>query len=204
MRKTLLAVSAAALLGGATAIWAQGLPAGSGSNPEPKATHSAQQHPSARPDEGNSGPGDVRSDENGRQDMRQDNEMRRDNDRDRSYQHTQVQGEDRDQMQGDRDRLQGGQMLRGGEMRPEGGRTLTIREKTNLRETVLLRGPRVTHVNFRIGVGAVVPHSVRLVAVPEPVVAIYPEWSGDLYFDYGNEIVVVAPDTMAIVGVLPV
>jgi hypothetical protein len=98
--------------------------------------------------------------------------------------------------------LQGGQMLRGGEMRG-GVRSLTVEQKTNLRETVLRTGPRVTNINFRIGVGAVVPRTVRLVAVPQPIIAIYPEWSGDLFFDYGDEIVVVAPDTMQIVGVLP-
>ena len=198
MKKTLLAVSTAALLAGSTAVWAQ---AAGDNGPAPKATHSTQQHPTARPDEGGGGPGDVRSTE-GRPDMQED-QMRRDNDRNGSYQHTQLQGEDRDQMGGARDRLQGGEMLRGGEMRTEGGRTLTVRQKTNLRETVLLRGPRATRVNFKIGVGAVVPRSVRVVVVPQPIVAIYPEWAGDLYFDYGDEIVVVAPGSMQIVGVLP-
>ena len=103
---------------------------------------------------------------------------------------------------------QGGQMMRGGEMRDQdemrgGVRSLTVEQKTNLRETVLRTGPRVTNINFRIGVGVVVPRTVRLVAVPQPIIAIYPEWSGDLFFNYGDEIVVVAPDTMQIVGVLP-
>ncbi|HEY2444710.1 MAG TPA: hypothetical protein VGI20_03120 [Rhizomicrobium sp.] len=105
---------------------------------------------------------------------------------------------------------QGGEMIRGGEttrdrdqMRGGGVRSLTVEQKTNLRETVLRTGPRVTNVNFRIGVGAVVPRSVRLVAVSGPILAIYPEWSGDLFFSYGDEIVVVAPDTLQIVGVIP-
>ncbi|HTT84351.1 MAG TPA: DUF1236 domain-containing protein [Rhizomicrobium sp.] len=191
MKKALLAVSTAALLAGTTAIWAQGVPAGGGNAPESNQTHSVQ-HPSARPDEGNTAPGAVRPDENGRQDQNG------------PLQHTQLQGQDRDQTQTGRDRLEGGEMLRGGDMRPEGGHPLTIQERTNLRQTVLLRGPRVTHVNFRIGVGAVVPRTVRLVPVPQPILAIYPEWSGDMFFSYGDEIVVVAPDTMQIVGVLAV
>jgi hypothetical protein len=202
MKKTLLAVSAAALLAGSTATWAQGSAAGN--NPSgPNTTHSTQ-HPMARPDEGSSGPGAVRSGR-GDQPGMQENEMRRDSDRNGAgaYEHTQLQG-DRNQMQGDRNRLQGGEMLRGGDVRGRGGPTLTVREKTNLRETVLRRGPRVTHVNFRIGVGARVPRDIRLVAVPQPIVALYPEWSGDLFFDYGDEIVVVAPGSMEIVGVLPV
>ena len=64
-------------------------------------------------------------------------------------------------------------------------------------------GPRATHVNFRIGVGAVVPRTVRLVAVSQPILVIYPEWAGDLFFTYGDEIVVFAPDALEIVGALP-
>jgi hypothetical protein len=108
----------------------------------------------------------------------------------------------------ERTQLQGGQMMRGGEVRDRdemrgGVRNLTVEQKTNLRETVLRTGPRATNISFRIGVGAVVPRSVRLVGVPQPIIAIYPEWSGDLFFTYGDEIVVVAPDTLQIVGVLP-
>lgn len=101
-------------------------------------------------------------------------------------------------------RLQGGEMLRGGEVRGGNARPLSIEQRTTLRETVLRAGPRVTNIHFRVGVGAVVPRTVRLVAVTQPILAVYPEWSGDLFFTYGNEIVVVAPDTMQIVGVLPI
>ena len=72
-----------------------------------------------------------------------------------------------------------------------------------MRETVFRSGPRLSHVTFKIGVGVRIPHTVRVVAVPEEIVAIYPEWSGDLFFTYGDEIVVVAPGTFEIVGVLP-
>lgn len=201
MKKMLLAVSTAALLAGSTAVWAQGMPASGGDQPGPNTTHSVH-HPAAKPDESGGGPGATHPDQGNQQDMQED-QMRRDNDRNGSFQRTQLPGDDRNQMQGDRDRLQGGQMLRGGDVRGTSARPLTVQEKTNLRETVLLRGPRVTNVNFRIGVGAVVPRSVRLIAVPQPILAIYPEWAGDLYFDYGDEIVVVEPGTLQIIGVLP-
>jgi hypothetical protein len=68
---------------------------------------------------------------------------------------------------------------------------------------VFRSGPRLTHVNFRVNVGVRIPRSVHVVAVPQEIIAIYPEWAGDLYFVYGDEIVVVAPDSFAIVGVLP-
>ena len=74
--------------------------------------------------------------------------MRRDDDRNGAYQHTQLQGDDRD-----RDQMQGGQMLRGGDVRSPDLSRLTVQEKTNLRETVLRSGPRATNINFRIGVG---------------------------------------------------
>ncbi|HEX4077741.1 MAG TPA: DUF1236 domain-containing protein [Rhizomicrobium sp.] len=178
MRKTLLLAATAALLSGGAVAWAQGMPSQGGNNPRPE--NQTHQQPAAKPNEGNTGPGAVRPGS------------------DRQMQRTQVQGG------ANRDQLQGGQMLRGGDIRAEGARhPLTIQERTNLRETVLRTGPRVTHVNFRIGVGVAVPRNIRLVAVPQPILAIYPDWSGDLYFDYGDEVVVVAPNTMQIVGVLP-
>jgi hypothetical protein len=94
-------------------------------------------------------------------------------------------------------------MLRGGEMRGGAPRALTVEQKTKLRETVFRSGPRLTNINFRVGVGVRIPNTVRVVAVPQEIVAIYPEWASDLYFTYGDEIVVVAPDTFEIIGVLP-
>ena len=183
MRRPVLALAAAMFLSGATFAYAQGTPPDQSQKDQ---TKDQTEQPGARS-------GNVPS--------------REQKPSDRAMQNTQVQGgqsSEHEQMQGgDRDRLQGGQMMRGGEVRGTGVRSLTIEQKTNLRETVLRSGPKVTHVSFRIGVGAVVPHSVRVIAVPQPILAIYPEWEGDLYFIYGDEIVVVAPDSMAIVGVLP-
>jgi hypothetical protein len=88
-------------------------------------------------------------------------------------------------------------------MRGGASHALTVEQKTRLRETVVRTGPRLTNISFRIGVGVHIPHSVRVVAVPQEIVAIYPEWADDLYFVYGDEIVVVAPGTFEIVGVLP-
>lgn len=199
MRIHLLGLATAALLSGTIAASAQGYPAGgaSGDQNQPKHAQPAgqQPQPSGRPSEE---PGMS-------QGMRQNQGMRPDQGapagENRGYEHTQLQGTPRSE---ERNEPQGGQMLRGGEVREQGAtHHLTVQERTNLRETVFRSGPRVTNVNFRIGVGAVVPRSVRLVTVPQPILAIYPAWAGDLYFVYGDEIVVVAPDSMEIVGVLP-
>ncbi|HWE05463.1 MAG TPA: DUF1236 domain-containing protein [Rhizomicrobium sp.] len=180
MKLPILALATAALLCGTSVVSAQESP--NGGAPASDQNRNQRERPSDQTKQ--PGAGQEAEPRNGSEEMQRGNAPSRDM---------------------ERTEPQGGQMLRGGEMRERGGiRNLTVEQKTNLRETVLRRGPRVTNINFRIGVGAVVPRSVRLVAVPQPIIAIYPEWSGDLYFDYGDEIVVVAPDTLQIVGVLPV
>jgi hypothetical protein len=201
MRTPLLAIAAAALLSGSVAAYAQNTaPVDQTRDHHAQPADQMQQHDQATPDrmQGATPHNQMQPGTSGTRSSAPDMMNR-----DRNLQPSQMQtGRDRIQDQ-DRDRPQGGEMLRGGEERGEGHHPLTVRERTNLRETVLRSGPRLSHVNFRIGVGAIVPRNVRLVAVPRPIVAIYPEWSGDLFFSYGDEIVVVQPDSMQIVGVLP-
>lgn len=183
MKNRLFALAAAALLSGTAAVWAQGY----SQDQSPKSQTKDQiARPDAQPGMGEDQKGSAGG---------QDQNMQGPNREDRNLQRTQTQGEPRGP--------QGGEMLRGGEMRGGAPHALTVEQKTNLRETVLKSGPRLTHVTFRIGVGVHVPRTVRLVAVPQEVVAIYPEWASDLYFDYGDEIVIVDPGSFAIVGVLP-
>jgi hypothetical protein len=194
-----LALAAAVFLSGGTLAYAQGTPPDSGQSQKDQ-TKDQMQQPGSSGDQTKMQQPGARS---GAEPRTMPSSEQRPSDR--NMQNTQMQGgqgSEREQMQG-RDQPQGGQMLRGGEERGEGTRPLSVEQKTTLRDTVLRRGPKLTHVSFRIGVGAVVPRSVRVVAVPQPILAIYPEWAGDLYFVYGDEIVVVAPDSMAIVGVLP-
>jgi hypothetical protein len=74
-----------------------------------------------------------------------------------------------------------------------GHKTLTVEQKTKVRETVLRGGsaPRVTSVNFNISVGTVVPTTVRVVEVPAVLIEYYPDWRGYLYFVYNDEIIIV-------------
>jgi hypothetical protein len=190
MRNRLLALAAAALLSGTAAVSAQGL-----SQDNNQSTKSQTKNQIARPD---AQPG-LGEDRNGSAGGGEQN-MQSPPHQDRNLQRSQMQS---DQVQGERRGPQGGEMLRGGEMRSGAHRTLTVEQKTRLRETIFRAGPRLTHVNVRIGVGVHVPRTVRVVAVPAEIVAIYPDWQGDLFFTYGDEIVVVAPDTFEIVGVLP-
>ena len=46
------------------------------------------------------------------------------------------------------------------------------------------------------------PHSVRLIALHQTIVDIEPTWRGNEYFEVGDQIVIVDPQSMKIVGVL--
>ena len=63
---------------------------------------------------------------------------------------------------------------------------------------------KVDHVKFSLTVGAVVPRSVRLVALPQTMIAIQPTWRGDEYFRVGRQIVVVDPQSKEILGVVAI
>jgi hypothetical protein len=104
-------------------------------------------------------------------------------------------------MAGDRDR--NGGMTGADRMRTHTTRITDV-QKTKIKEVFRGRpGPRLTHVTFRIGVGARIPRTVRIVAVPPEIVAIAPEWQGYSYFQTADEIVIVDPMSFGIVGVLP-
>jgi hypothetical protein len=81
---------------------------------------------------------------------------------------------------------------------------LTTTQRTRIKDVVVrAHGPRLTHVTFRVGVGARVPRDVRIAVQPPEIVAIAPEWQGYSYFEYGDQIVIVDPATFAIVATLP-
>jgi len=85
-----------------------------------------------------------------------------------------------------------------------GSASLNTEQRTKIRETVLRGGNvnRVSSVNFNVSVGTVVPHSVRLVAVPASIVEIHPAWRGYEYFVVNDEIIIVEPGTLKIVAVI--
>ncbi len=82
--------------------------------------------------------------------------------------------------------------------------SLSTEQRTRVREVIVKQGnaPRVTSVNFSLNVGTVVPRTVRVVALPAPVIEIYPAWRGFLYFLVNDQIVVVEPGSLRIVAVI--
>jgi hypothetical protein len=105
-------------------------------------------------------------------------------------------GERNDAQKGERTEGQRGERndgQRGERTEGRGDKTLTVEQKTKVRETVLRGGdaPRMTNVNFRISVGTVVPTTVRVVEVPTVLIEYYPEWRGYFYFIVNDEIIIV-------------
>jgi hypothetical protein len=103
---------------------------------------------------------------------------------------------------------QKGDTQRQGETEHQGGGNttvnLTTEQRTKIRETVLTgsNAPRVSNVTFAVNVGTVIPRTVTVVEVPEPLIEIHPEWRGFRYFVYNDEIIVVEPDSLRIVAVV--
>jgi hypothetical protein len=84
---------------------------------------------------------------------------------------------------------------------------LSEEQRAHIRQTLIdPRGaPRAGHVDFDVRVGTRIGRGrIHMIGVPETLVQIDPEWEGFLYFVYEDEIVVVDPDDMEIVAVLPV
>ena len=59
------------------------------------------------------------------------------------------------------------------------------------------------NANFDVTVGTRIPRNVHVVVLPEEIVRIVPEYRGYEYFLVGDEIVIVDPDTLEIVAIIP-
>jgi hypothetical protein len=84
------------------------------------------------------------------------------------------------------------------------GAGLNAEQRARLREILAARRdiPRVSNLSD-VRINAVIPRSVRLAAIPEEVVRIYPRFRRHQAFIYRNEMVVVDPLTSRVVAVLP-
>ena len=87
-----------------------------------------------------------------------------------------------------------------------GNINLTTQQKTVIKNTVINNksAPRVTNVNFNIGVGTVVPTSVRFAPLPASIVEIHPAWRGYDYFVYNDEVIIIEPHSHKIVEIIVV
>jgi hypothetical protein len=82
---------------------------------------------------------------------------------------------------------------------------LTEQQRTQIRQTIIdsHSAPRVSHVDFDVRIGTVVPRgSIHFVPVPETLVQIEPRWRGYEYFVYEDEVVIIDPSNMTIVVII--
>jgi hypothetical protein len=123
---------------------------------------------------------------------------------------------DQGQIQRDQDRQQG-QNQREPERNQKGARegergganvtvNLTSEQRTKIRDTVFKEkdAPRVGKVDFSLNEGTVIPRSVKIVEIPQVIVAIHPEWQRYKYFIVNEELVIVEPETLRIVAIMDV
>ena len=185
MRLKLLAATAAAALLASPAAFAQygGQNNGQAQTDVPSTKHMNSAHANApgTPDQTNSGMRDTAR-PGGDNDMN-GGAMRSDNDRDDRMNTT------------DRTRIR---------ETSRGNLRITTVQRTRIHDVIVrAHGPRLTHVTFRVGVGARIPRTVRIAVLPPEIVAIAPQWQGYSYVEYGDQIVIVDPMNFAIVATLP-
>ncbi|HEX3496283.1 MAG TPA: DUF1236 domain-containing protein [Methylocella sp.] len=90
------------------------------------------------------------------------------------------------------------------EHRSVGSVTLSPDQRTRLHQTVIDgKVRRVDDADFALSVGTRVPDTVTVYDVPETIVDIVPEYHGYDYIVVRDELVIVDPDTLEIVAVLP-
>lgn len=59
-------------------------------------------------------------------------------------------------------------------------------------------------MNFSVNIGVAVPRTVHVEVLPTDIVEIVPEYRGFDYVIVGNQLLIIDPNTMLIVEVLPV
>jgi hypothetical protein len=83
---------------------------------------------------------------------------------------------------------------------------VTPEQKTVIRQTIINNNnaPRVSSLNFSIGVGVAVPTSITFAPLPPTILSLYPSWQAYHYFVYQEELVIVDPVTRQIIAVIRV
>ncbi|MFZ1064621.1 MAG: DUF1236 domain-containing protein [Pseudolabrys sp.] len=83
-----------------------------------------------------------------------------------------------------------------------GSAKLTTEQRTKI--STVIRSQKVERVNLNVSVsvGTRIPTSVRVHALPQEVIVIYPEWRGYDYILVGEQIVIISPRTHEIVAII--
>jgi hypothetical protein len=83
---------------------------------------------------------------------------------------------------------------------------VTSEQKTVIRQTIINNNnaPRVSSLNFSIGVGVAVPTTVHFAPIPPTILSLNPSWQAYHYFVYQEDLVIVDPVTRQIIAVIRV
>jgi hypothetical protein len=111
--------------------------------------------------------------------------------------------EEKEHRSGQSGAVQGPAQERSG--RSVGSTTLSSDQTTRLHEIIAGGNlQRVNHADFALSVGTRVPNTVTLYAVPATIVDILPQYRGFEYVVVRDELVIVDPETLEVVAVLPI
>jgi hypothetical protein len=82
---------------------------------------------------------------------------------------------------------------------------LTQDQRTKIKDVVVRdrNVARADSVNFNIRVGVAVPRTVHVAVLPAEVVTIVPEYRGFEYVVVGDQLLIIDPNTLEIVAILP-
>jgi hypothetical protein len=107
----------------------------------------------------------------------------------------------------DRDKAVPGQAQHNGTSGRAGGASVQLSQdqRTKIKDVIVRdrNVARVNGANFSVSVGARVPRDVHVTVLPPEVVTIVPEYRGFEYVLVGDQLLIIDPDTLEIVAILP-
>jgi len=82
---------------------------------------------------------------------------------------------------------------------------LSQEQRTKIKDVVVRdrNVARVDHADFNVRVGVAVPRTVHVAVLPPEVVTIVPEYRGFEYVVVGDQLLIIDPNTLEIVAILP-
>jgi hypothetical protein len=99
----------------------------------------------------------------------------------------------------------GSEQSKGGTTEQRSVTNLSSEQRTRLHQVIATGNiHRADNVNFSLAVGTVVPQTVRVYDAPETIVEILPQCRGFKYIVVQSELIIVDPNSLEIVAILPV
>jgi opacity protein-like surface antigen len=81
---------------------------------------------------------------------------------------------------------------------------LSVDQRSRIRKIIGTTSvARVDHPDFSVTVGTAIPRSVHVIVLPEEIVQIVPEYRGFDYVLVGDQILIIDPESLEIVDIIP-